>query len=131
MTTQEWNAWNFRDRPEMVPDGRDMVGFEIHAADGHFGKIDEATTEVDKSRVVVDTGPWIFGRKILLPAGVIERVDWIEERVYVDLDKDQIKDSPELEGSSDDPVFGERLATYYGNLYAGRANAMGAYRHMS
>jgi len=116
----------------MAPDGRNLVGFDIQAADGHFGEIDEATTEVDKSHIVVDTGPWIFGRKIVLPAGVIERVDWIEEKVYVDLDKDQITDSPELEeGSETDPTYRDQLATYFGNLYAGRSNAMEPERHMS
>jgi hypothetical protein len=56
MTTEGWNAWNFRDRPGMDVEGRNLVGFEVHATDGHIGKIDEATTEVDKSRIVVDTG---------------------------------------------------------------------------
>jgi hypothetical protein len=30
---------------------------------------------------VVDTGPWIFGRKVLLPAGVVERIDTVEHKV--------------------------------------------------
>lgn len=46
--------------------------------------------------LVVDTGPWIFGRKVMLPAGTIERVDWDDQAVYVDRTKDEIKDSPEL-----------------------------------
>jgi hypothetical protein len=45
---------------------------------------------------VVDTGPWIFGKKVLLPAGTIDRVDSESGKLYVDLTKDQIKDSPSL-----------------------------------
>jgi hypothetical protein len=46
---------------------------------------------------VVDTGPWIFGKKVLLPAGTINRVDADGGKLYVDLTKEQIKDSPEFD----------------------------------
>ena len=67
----------------------------------------------------MDTGPWIFGRKVMLPAGTIDRVDWNEEKVYVDRTKDQIKDSPEFDDSmtADDPAYRDRLGTYYGDTY--------------
>jgi hypothetical protein len=96
-----------------------MVGYEVHATDGHIGKVDEASDEVGTSRIVVDTGPWIFGRKVVLPAGTVQRVDDAEERVYVDLTKDQIKNSPELDENTrtDDPAYRDRLGTYYGGFY--------------
>ena len=50
--------------------GRDLSGYHVEALDGSIGKIDEATYEVGKSFIIVDTGPWIFGRKVMLPAGV-------------------------------------------------------------
>ena len=34
--------------------------------DGEIGKIDEATYDVGSAFVVVDTGPWILGRKVLI-----------------------------------------------------------------
>ena len=71
------------------------VGYHVHATDGDIGKIDEASDDAGSSRLVVDTGPWIFGRKVVLPAGTVQRVDDDEEKVYVDLTKDQIKNSPE------------------------------------
>jgi len=66
----------------------------VHATDGDIGKVDEASDEVNASSIVVDTGPWIFGRRVVLPAGTVERVDDEEQEIYVDLTKDQIKDSP-------------------------------------
>ena len=46
-----------------------LVGYEVEAADGGIGKVDGATNEVGSSYIVVDTGPWIFGKKVLcLPA---------------------------------------------------------------
>ena len=77
-----------------------LEGFSIEAIDGSIGKIDEATNEVGSSYLVVDTGPWIFGKKVLLPAGVIDRVDTENETVYVNRTKDEIKDSPEFDEST-------------------------------
>lgn len=84
-----------------------------------IGKIDEASDEVGSSRIVVDTGPWIFGRKVILPAGTVSRVDDDDRKVYVDLTKDQIKDSPELGETTtfDDPDYRNRLGTHYGGFY--------------
>ena len=42
----------------------DVTGFEVEATDGGIGKVDEATNEVGSSYLVVDTGPWIFGKKV-------------------------------------------------------------------
>jgi hypothetical protein len=118
MATRTWDAWNYRESAEVTARGKDLTGFSVEAIDGHIGKIDRTTLDVDSSFVVVDTGPWIFGRKVMLPAGTIDRVDWNDEKVYVDLTKDQIKDSPELtDADLDNPDYRDRLGTYYGDTY--------------
>ncbi|WP_157157621.1 MULTISPECIES: PRC-barrel domain-containing protein [unclassified Diaminobutyricimonas] len=117
--TTAWEPWSYRKTAARTPGAASLVGYHVHATDGDIGKIDEATDEVGSSRIVVDTGPWIFGRKVILPAGTIERVDDADEKVYVDLTKDQIKDSPELDEAAtfDDATYRERLGTYYGGFY--------------
>ena len=135
MTAQNWDPWNYRENiysgrdrdvtSELAEDttGRqhDLVGFRVEATDGSIGKVDGATDEVGSSYVVVDTGPWIFGRKVMLPAGTIERVDWDDKAIYVDRSKDEIKDSPELgETGWDDPDYRDRLGGYYGDHYGPR-----------
>jgi hypothetical protein len=114
-----WDAWTYRESAARTAASADVVGYEVHATDGHIGKVDEASYDVGRSQIVVDTGPWIFGRKVVLPAGTINRVDDAEEKVYVDLTKDQIKDSPELEegGTWEDPAYRERVGTYYSGFY--------------
>jgi hypothetical protein len=98
----------------------DLTGYKVEAIDGSIGSIDEATNEVGGSYIVVDTGPWIFGKKVLLPAGVIDRVDPAEEKVYVDRTKDQIKDSPEFdEDTYREPAYREEIGGYYGSGGAG------------
>ena len=98
-----------------LPADIDLVGFHVDATDGSIGKIDEASNEVGASRLVVDTGPWILGRKVVIPASHISAIDIEGERVAVGLTKDQIKDSPELseDEREDDPVYFERVGHYY------------------
>jgi hypothetical protein len=63
---------------------------------------------------VVDTGPWIFCRKVMLPAGVISSVDPQARKVYVDGRKEQIKNAPPYdEETRDKPEYRERLGNYY------------------
>ena len=107
--------WSYRQLQGFDPlAGRDIVGYAVEAKDGSIGKVDEATHDVGSSYVIVDTGPWIFGKQVMLPAGVIERVDPEEEKVYVDATQDEIKNAPELdEVLRSDPDYRDRLGTYY------------------
>lgn len=120
MNATDWDPWNYRDDVSRDNRAAGLVGYSVHASDGDIGKVDEASDEVGASSIVVDTGPWIFGRKVILPAGVIDRVDDADEEIHVSLTKDQIKDSPELDESNrDDPAYREELGTYYGGFYGG------------
>jgi hypothetical protein len=93
----------------------DLTGFEVEALDGSIGKVDEATYETGRSYLVVDTGPWIFGKKVMLPAGVIRSVDEADERVFVNRTKDEIKSSPEFDDSMlEDETYRTQLGSYYG-----------------
>ncbi|HSI97668.1 MAG TPA: hypothetical protein VK926_04845 [Gaiellaceae bacterium] len=93
----------------------DLTGFDVEALDGSIGKVDEATYETGRSYLVIDTGPWIFGKKVMLPAGVVRSVDEADERVFVNRTKDEIKSSPEFDDSlvSDESYRGQ-LGSYYG-----------------
>jgi hypothetical protein len=93
----------------------DLTGFKVEATDGDIGKVDEATYEVGSSAIVVDTGPWIFGRKVLLPAGVIEEIDLDNRRIRVRFTKDQIKNAPELDEMTDwrSDEYRQRVGDYY------------------
>jgi hypothetical protein len=117
------DIWTYRNEADLGADvtrGVDVTGFGVEALDGSIGKIDEATYEVGQSYTVVDTGPWIFGKKVLLPAGVIDRIDLEDEKVFVHRTKDEIKNAPEFDESMyrDDAYRGE-VGTYYGQGGAG------------
>jgi hypothetical protein len=98
----------------------DVVGYNVEAIDGGIGKVDDATYDAGSSYIVVDTGPWIFGKKVMLPAGVIDRIDPDDEKVFVNRTKDQIKDAPEFDENRDrDDKYRSDLGSYYGQGGAG------------
>ncbi|MGC4805280.1 PRC-barrel domain-containing protein [Micromonospora sp. DT233] len=111
-----FDPWSYRDRSAVAD--VDLVGYRVEAGDGGIGKIDSASHEVGGSYLVVDTGPWIFGKKVMLPAGTVNHVDHDERKVYIDRDKDQIKAAPEYdETSHSDPAYRDRLGGYYDETY--------------
>ena len=95
-------------------DALDITGYKVEALDGSIGKVDRATYQTNGSYIVVDTGPWIFGRKVVLPAGVLDSIDRDEATVFVHRTKDEIKDSPEYDDTRFDEAYRNDLGTYYG-----------------
>ncbi|WP_354637950.1 PRC-barrel domain-containing protein [Kitasatospora camelliae] len=113
--------WEFRTTSGFAS-GADLVGFRVEAVDGHIGKVDRLSAEVGSAYLVVDTGPWIFGRHVLLPAGTVDRVDTEERKVFVDRTKDEIKAGPEFDPDTHDAAdrdYRGRYDTYYTPFYGG------------
>jgi len=113
------DIWTYRDRTDLgsnvVDTHADISGFGVEAVDGSIGKVDEATYDVGRSYIVVDTGPWIFGKKVMLPAGVVRGIDETEEKVFVNRTKEQIKQAPEYDDSLvADNTYRQGLGSYYG-----------------
>jgi len=97
-----------------TPPNVDLTGFDVEARDGKVGKVDEATHEAGGSFLVVDTGPWIFGKKVMLPAGLVREIDADTETIFVHLTKDEIKNAPEFdENTYRDQSYRSDLGSYY------------------
>ena len=112
-----WDPWTYSGDVGLSGTGTDLVGYEVEATDGHIGKVDEATNDVGSSYVVVDTGPWIFGSKVMLPAGTISRLDRNDRRVYVARSKDEIKSAPKFDKDAyRDRGYRDRVGEYYGKF---------------
>jgi hypothetical protein len=111
--------------PDQSWSSMNLGGFSVEATDGSVGKVDETTHEIGSGHLIVDTGPWIFGKRVMLPAGVISRVDEQDQRVWVNLTKDEIKNAPEFDESTyRDQEYHDQLGTYYSDR-AGRTDATG------
>ena len=110
------NVWTYRDTASRERASIDrLVGYDVEASDGHIGKIDEASAETNRQFLVVDTGFWIFGKKRLIPAGVVGRIDHDDHQVFVSMTKDQIKQAPDFDkvSASERDVYYEKVGTYY------------------
>ena len=115
------STWTYRDN--LSAGQRDLVGYQVEATDGSIGKIDEASDEAGAAYVVVDTGFWIFGKKRMIPAGVIDRINVDAQTVYVRMTKDQIKDAPDFDETNRDNR--SSYDTYY-RVLTGRRPAASA-----
>jgi hypothetical protein len=115
------DVWTYRETTLGVDLNKaNIVGYSVEAIDGSIGKVDEATFDAGSAFIVVDTGPWIFGKKVMLPAGVVNSVDHDDETIFVNRTKDEIKSAPEFDDSlalNDD--YRGRLGAYYGPGGAG------------
>jgi len=114
------DVWTYREGVDVGVSPSKVVGYDVEARDGSIGKVDEGSYDTDPSYLVVDTGPWIFGKKVMLPAGVIQSVDHDDEKIFVNRTKDEIKNAPEFDDSLlRDRKYRDRLGSYYGPGGAG------------
>ncbi|MEW1696215.1 PRC-barrel domain-containing protein [Streptomyces sp. NPDC091278] len=109
------HLWNYQPTAGHLA-GTDLSGYKVEALDGGIGKVDKHSEEVDDAYLVVDTGPWIFGREVLLPASTVVRIDLDDRKIFVDRTKAQIKDAPEFhrEKHLGEPGYRDELTAYYG-----------------
>ena len=120
-------VWRFRedlDGPtgeDVAGPSADVVGYTVHGTDGEVGKVAHANDETDSAYLIVHTGPWIFGRTVMLPAGVVHEIDREQQVVRVDCSREQIKSAPEYhEHRHHDENFRAELSGYYGGAPPGR-----------
>ena len=112
MTQPDIAMWSYR---VDVLDPRDIGGYKIHAHDGEIGKVDKHDIDTGRGYLLVTTGPWILGKTVMLPAGVIERIDHENQVVYVDATKEEIKNAPEYDADRhDDEAYRSALGSHYG-----------------
>ena len=110
------DIWSYRDTTR--PETTDLAGFQVVAIDGPIGNVDAATYDVGGSYIVVDTGFWIFGKKRMLPAGVLERVNYNDRKVRVNLSKDQIRQAPDYDAERErDETYRKNVRSYYDPFY--------------
>jgi hypothetical protein len=104
--------WTFRVVELETPP--DVTGFDVETTDGHIGKVDEATYEAGGSCIVVDTGFWIFGKKRMIPASAVQRIDLEDRKLYLNLTKDEIKEAPDFDAERrDEDKYRQQHSDYY------------------
>ncbi|TAM47847.1 MAG: PRC-barrel domain containing protein [Acidobacteria bacterium] len=95
--------WNWESKDWQDPHLRSslaVTGYHIQATDGDIGHVEDFLVD-DRSwairYMIVDTTNWWPGKKVLVSPAWIERVDWAEAKVHVDVGREQIRTSPEYD----------------------------------
>jgi uncharacterized protein YrrD len=81
----------------------EVTGYQIQARDGEIGHVNDFLFDDKEWRIrhlVVDTGTWLPGKKVLLAPPWIQRIQWAAKKVYFALTQDSVRHSPPF-----DPVL--------------------------
>lgn len=77
-----------------------LIDFAIGGTDGELGKVKDFYFD-DKTwtirYIVVETGSWLFGRKVLISPAAVLTPDWEGKVFRVNLTREQIKNSPDID----------------------------------
>ena len=101
----------------MLRNASAIKGYAIAANDGRLGTMSDFLFD-DASWIIrwliVDTGNWLSGRKVLLPLAALGQPDPARREFPVKLKMQQVKDSPDVD--TDQPVS-RQIQTYLYNHY--------------
>jgi FKBP-type peptidyl-prolyl cis-trans isomerase 2 len=107
------DLWSFRDN--VGADRADLDGMTVEAVDGSVGSVQDVISDVDGAYLLVDTGPPLLGKTVLVPAGLVKAIDVGNESLAVDRTKDEIKGAPDFDaGLGKDPDYRAAIARHYG-----------------
>ena len=99
----------------MLRNTKDIENCVIGATDGIIGHVKDLYFD-DEAWVirylVVDTGPWLSSRKVLISPIAISSPNWTEEILPVSITKEQVKNSPDID--TDKPVSRQHENAYMG-----------------
>ncbi|MGE5361400.1 MAG: PRC-barrel domain-containing protein [Bacteroidales bacterium] len=80
-----------------------VVGHHIHATDGDIGHVNDMLVDDHTWAIrylVVDTSNWWGGHDVLISPPWIEAVSWPEEKVFVALTRQSIKEAPDYDSAA-------------------------------
>ncbi len=58
-------------------------------------KIKHKNRIIMKNKIIIDTKNWWGGKKVLISPHWIDRISWKESKVFINLSRESIKESPE------------------------------------
>jgi uncharacterized protein YrrD len=119
----------------MLVKAKSLNGYTLNGIDGEVGSVKEVYFD-DKfwtvRYLVVSTGNWLTGKKVLISPYFIQSIDYESELVDIDLTKQQVYDSPSWD--EEKPVsrqYEELYSSYYGTpAYWYGTNIWGTYPYI-
>jgi uncharacterized protein (TIGR02271 family) len=105
---------------------QDIISYDLYTGEDKVGSVDDLLVdETGKIRyLIINTGAWIFGKKVLLPIGRA-RIDYSNHRVAVDgFTREQVEALPKYDGNMPvDYEHEEQVRSVYRPMAMGTAPA--------
>ncbi len=79
---------------------KELLGYELLAKDGQIGKVHNFLFSDEDWAIrylIADTGPWIFGRKVLIGIPALGQPVWMSKTFPVELTREQVESSPDAD----------------------------------
>lgn len=112
------DLWQYRESMRFAAKGVDLSGFDVVGKDGAIGTVDRASNDVRTNYIIVDTGDWLDGRQVMLPAGTVTRIDTAARTVHLDATRDDVRAAPPFDPHDKGKAsFQDALTGYYHGLY--------------
>ena len=96
---------------------KELHDFTVGATDGEIGEVKDVYFDDERWAIrymVVETGGWLSGRKVLISPISVRDVTWDDEVINVSLSQQQVRESPSID--TDKPVSRQHEIDYY-NYY--------------
>ena len=96
---------------------KDVTGYTIQATDGEIGEVHDFIVDDEPwviRYMIVDTGSWWPGKKVLVAPPWIANVDWKNSKVYINLSRETVKSGPEFDPDRLDRSYEQDLYKHYG-----------------
>jgi hypothetical protein len=108
-------------KEELLHSVEEVLGYGIAATDREIGQVNDFILD-DQAwtlrYLVVDTGYWLPGRKVLVSTSWLGSIDWAEQRLHVELDAESIRNGPEFDPTKPlDRRYEIEIHDYYGRPY--------------
>jgi len=103
---------------------KNVTGYSVNATDGEIGNvedfiIDDGNWKLDF--VIVDTGKWFPGKKVIISPKWIKEIKWETFTVIVNVTVEKVKNSPEYDpDKSISEVYESKLHNHYGGIISNR-----------
>ena len=76
----------------------EVAGYRIQAEDGEIGHVEDFMIDDETWAIrylIVDTRNWWPGKKVLVSPQWVERVNWSASKVFINLSREAVRQSPE------------------------------------
>ena len=97
-----------------------VTGYTIQATDGKIGDVEDFIVDDTSWKLdylVVDTGHWFPGKKVLISPKLIKEIDWDTSEVIIKVSEPDVKNSPEYKpGEAISESYTANLQNHYGNF---------------